>query len=268
MNKVDFTKLGGDPLTLDDLEFSQNALTDGIRGLASIWQDGSSDPVIISGLQTTIAGSDTIWGNGYAVINKEVYFISGGTHPTASTIVIDIAQATDSNGDQTFEDLSVNSTYIIRQGTLKVYTGGPSEIDITDFISIKDRFSSLGVVVNLETAWTNVGVSPAFNGTWVKKTGAGFSGNEVRFKTTKTGDLEIDGIAYVPATTGSDDLVFVLPVGSRPLVTKFFSCGATITGSSTATTVLVSIFPNGEVHVYSSSAVEMTLGLNLRFPKN
>lgn len=245
MDKLDLTKLGGDPFTLDDLDFLQTSLTDAIKGLASIWQFGSSDPVILSGMQTTVAGSDTIWTGGWCVINGEVYAFSGGTFATSATIVMDITQTFDTAGDEVFEDLSTQSTYIIRRGALKVAAGGPNEIDVTDFISLKDRFSLLGLVVNQETAWLPL---PTLGATFSVPSTFITSPNVCEYRINKLGEVEFRGILY--NSNLSNNGAFTIPIGRRPTTIKTF---ATYAGSPTTSDKFVSeiiIFPNGNFNIY------------------
>jgi hypothetical protein len=245
MDKLDCSKLGGDPLSLDDLEFLQTSLAEAIKGLASVWQWGSSDPVVIAGIKATVGVSDTVYTSGYVVIQQEVYFVSGVTVPNGSSMCIDIAQTFDAAGDETFEDLSTQQTYIIRRGTLKIPVGGPSEMDITDFISVKDALSTQGIVVNNETAWANA----TFSGAWASATGGFYGSNAVRYRKNKLGNIELDGIAYCAASP-SAAIIFVLPVGFRPACFKVYPAYVGDTGSG-ALVGWVIIEPNGDVSLFT-----------------
>lgn len=146
MDKLDLTKLGGDPISLDDLEFLQNSFIEAITGLASVIQNGTTDPVIISGLKGIISGSDVIFSDGFIVNNKEIYFVQGGTFPLATPLSINVSQTFDAGGDQVFEDLLTKQTWIKRRGILSVNSGAPGEIDIADFITLKQAYAQAGVV--------------------------------------------------------------------------------------------------------------------------
>jgi hypothetical protein len=248
MNKLDLTKLGGDPFTLDNLEFLQLAISEAMNGLASVWQFGSSDSVVLSGMKTTPSGLNTTWTGGFVVINQEVFAFTGGTFPTSASIVMDVTQTIDTNGDEVFEDLSTQSTYVIRRGVLKVATGGPNEIDVTDFISLKDRFSVLGLVVNQETAWQTL---PTLGATFSVPLIFITSPNNCQWRTNKLGEIEFRGILNNSNTSNVG--AFTLPIGSRPTTIKTF---ATYVTSSTSTEKLVSeiiIFPSGNFNIYFPS---------------
>lgn len=146
MDKLELGFQGGDPLTLDDLEFMQNSIRDAFKGLASVFQYGSGDPVLIYGLNAVVSGSDNIFSDGYIIYNKEIYFVQGGTFAISSVLVIDVSQTYDTNGDQTFENLTVNQTWAVRRGILKISTGGPNEIDVADIITLKQAFQAIGII--------------------------------------------------------------------------------------------------------------------------
>lgn len=222
MNRLNLTFLGGDPLTLDDLEFLQNALIETLTGVASVFQNGTLDPIIVSGINFVTSGSNYIVSNGYIIYNKEFYYVEGGTFPTSTVFCIDIAEAYDSAGNQTFEDLTVNQTWIIRRGKVKGITGGPGEIDIADFISLKQAYQSLGILFSEETLWTNLGLQT----TWLSYGG---SFGTPRYRKDKIGHVELDcSVKNVDTSNGS--LIAQLPVGFRPLYKKYFAVAAYVNG--------------------------------------
>ena len=218
MDKLELGYQGGDPLTLDDLEFMQNALMDGIKGLASVWQFGGLDPIIISGIVGTVSGLNTTWTSGYIVVNSEVYYVPAATTVTIGTC-IDISETIDTNGDETFENLIVNSTYKVRRGVLKNMVGGPNEIDIADFISLMDRLVSLGCVKNQAVGWVNV---PSFSSSWGN--GGSITTGVCRYRKNQIGSVELCGGAKIATSTGATEIVFTLPVGYRPIEQKVFNC--------------------------------------------
>lgn len=267
MNKVDFTKLGGDPFTLDNLEFFQDGLIEAIKGLCAVWRFGTSDDVILAGLNGTVSGSNTIYPNGYIVVGDEIYFVQGGTFLTTDPVVIDISQTFDSGGDETFEDLTNQQTHIVRRGILKVSTGGPNEIDMADLISVRDRLSSLGALIDNSTAWQNVGTAVPFNSTWTNVTSGTFSGSVLRYKKTKTGEVVIDGSAIIPVS-GTVHKIFTLPAGFRPLQAKRYSIVGNNNSVNAAWDLI--ILANGEVQVFNMDSYDNTLSLqvaldNIRF---
>lgn len=252
MNKVDFTKLGGDPLTLDNLDFLQKALTEGINGLAAVWRWGSSDNILLTPLIPVTSGTNYIWPNGYAIIGNEIYFIQGVTLPISTTVVLDIAEAFDSIGNETFEDLTVHSTHIVRRAILKEYTGAPTELDLVNFITLKDRLASLGAVINLESDWINIGAlgAPSYGTNW---------GGTLKFRKNKLGYVEISGVATATSTTPSTT-IFTLPIYFRPIEIKGFILLGSVTGSHDHKCVIQT---NGNVDVeYVTSASNPVIIMN------
>lgn len=219
MNKLETSYLGGHPLTLEDLEFFQNGLMEAFNGLASVWQYGSSDSIILSGLQGTISGPNVTYTSGFVVVNSEVYYVPSATIPTAGGFVIDIGQTIDTAGDIQYEDLTTHSTYLVRRGILKNPVGSPTEIDIADFITLKDRLLSItGALTSLETAWAGV----TFNGSWANTTySVYYPSNAVRYRKNKIATIELEGSATCPSGSISA-LMFTLPTGFRPSKLKVY----------------------------------------------
>lgn len=244
MNKLDLSNRGGDPLCLDDLEFLQNALAEGVKGLASFWNYIGDDPVIISGLKSSIVGSDTVYTSGYIIVNSEVYFVDGGTFAIAP-ICIDIGQTIDTNGDEVFEDLSAHSTYLIRKGMLSPASGANS-VDLVDFLTVKNVLANKGAVVDNSTAWTPF---PSL--------GAGFSeitfdyeATTARYRKNKLGDVEFRGMIQSVNVNG---LLCTLPVGFRPVQPYVSSVHIRFLSGGTAEPKQILIKTNGEVYVNTDS---------------
>lgn len=258
MNRLKLDALGGDPLTLDNIEFMWNSIKQVIDGLSSVWQNNGSDPIILSGLVGTVGVSDTIYTPGFIVVNDEVYYVSGGTFPNGSTMVIDITQTTDSNGDETFEDLTTVSTYIIRQGELKVMVGGPNEIDIADFISVKDRLLAIlalpNYLVDSSTAWATL---PTLSASWsIPATYIG-QPNVAEYRKNKLGEVELRGILH--SSDVYNNGAFTLPVGFRPTQMKMFGVNDGVGKGN----IQCLIFPTGQVNFYKAGDPHDAVDLGL-----
>lgn len=248
MNKLELGFQGGDPLALDDLEFMQAGIAEAIKGLASVWQSGSLDSIVISGLNGNVVGLNTTVTSGFIVVNSEVYYVPGATLPNAG-ICIDISETIDHNGDEIFENLDPHETYKVRRGLLKTTVGGPNEIDIADFVTLKDRIIQItNCVVNKETAWVNT----TFSGSWINASGGIYAGNVVRHRKNSIGNVELDGIAFCSYASLAS-LIFNIPAPFRPTTIKIFPVylGDATTGLIPA---FITIKPNGNVDVYSSTS--------------
>ncbi len=266
MNKLDTSFLGGDPDDLDSVEFMQSALAEGIRGAASAWQWAGSDPVVIAGLTASIVGLNTVFTDGFVVINSEFYFVPGQTFVTASivsSIGVNFTPTFDTGGDEEFESLAINSTWIVRRGILQLGTSGSNVIDIADFISKKSALANMGACINLETAWYEVGVggAPAFAAGWSAITSGGYVGNKVRYRLDKNGQLELGGLVANAASDASgDNIIFVLPVNFRPASMRAFSMlGINVATGGTVILIAGYIFPNGEVHIATNGSVAINI---------
>lgn len=256
MNQIDYTFLGGDPDVLDDMEFLQSSITEAIKGLASAWQSGGSDPVIISGLNTTVVGANTVYTDGYLIANSEVYFVVGNSFLTGSSLVIDIAETFDVNGTETFENLSVNQTWKVRRGVLKISTGSGTEIDLADTrTATQALISKYGMLTNQLTGWLDVGgAGVAFGSGWSNYAGA----NIARYRKNKIGEVEITGLVKNPTATGQ--VIFQLPSGLRPLTDRGFIVMTTDDLGTQFNQVVVGA--NGNITLFGTFGTNKTLYLN------
>lgn len=98
--RIDFTKLGGFPLTQDTLAFMQLAYQEAVAGLAKL----AGDNVIVSGM----ADNGTAVTDGWILVNGELLPFQAGNKQTYFII-------TETTGDETFEDDSVKTVYYTRQ---------------------------------------------------------------------------------------------------------------------------------------------------------
>lgn len=242
MNKRDLSFLGGDPDRLDDDEFFQNAVIEAINGLASVWQSGSLDPIILSGLVGTVGATNTVYTPGYIVVNSEVYAVNGGSFPNGSAMGININPSFDSNGDKQFENLLVNQTYIVRQGILKIYAG--SDMDITDFRSLKDRLQSIGALLDFSTPWVNL---PTLSAPYTVPALVQTHPNITKWRFNKNGDVELKGFLECTDMNPSAGLICQLPIGARPSSIKAFTEYGYISGDTQPTYINILIFPDGSV---------------------
>lgn len=242
MNKRLLNFLGGDPQRIDDDEFFQNAVIEAIKGLASVWQSGTLDPIIVSGLVGTVGATHTVYTSGYIIVNSEIYFVNGGSFLNGSALGINIDSTFDTNGDKVFENLSNHSTYEIRQGILKSYSG--TDMDIADFRSIKDRLQSMGAVLNRSTGWDDL---PTLSANYTVPSLVETLTNTTKFRLNNNGDVEFKGFLECTDMQNSAGLICTLPLSLRPTSYKAFTCYGKIYGDSQSSYINVSIRPDGKV---------------------
>lgn len=126
--RIDFTQLGGFPLTQDALDFMQQAYQEAIAGLAKL----AGDAVIVSGM--TDNGSAVT--DGWILYNGELLPFAGGNKQTYFII-------TDTTGTETFEDDSVKTVYHTRQAKFGSGSGQIAYSSLTRLDSIKALQSGL-----------------------------------------------------------------------------------------------------------------------------
>lgn len=211
MDKLLITNNGGHPFTMDDIDFLQNALSEGIRGAVSPWFDG--DAVILQGISGVVGTTHTTYSNGYILVNKEIYPVIGAVIPNGGGFVIDIGFTYDPIGNKLYENGVVNNCYQKRIGIIKSSSGGSNEIDIADCITFKQSLQSKGFVFQDEPSWQNLTLSSGWsNGTVTPQ-----------YRINKVGEVELNGIALNAATTVSNNTICNLPFGFRPTSEKAFT---------------------------------------------
>ncbi len=260
--------LGGHPMSVDDLEYIQTSIFDVFKGVLAPWQFGGSDPVILGGLVGSIVGSNTVFTAGYIAVNGEIYYVPPATVVTATAKVIDISETIDPAGDVIYEDLQARSTFIVRQGVLKNLAGGPNEIDLADFLTKTQKLQAMGAVINLETAWFEVGApgNMAFAAGWNENTmGSEFAGNIVRYRINKNGELQLGGNARNTAmgTTGSS-LLFTL--ATAPSTIKIYPVSASDNTTGVINGAAVVIYTTGEVYLKVTPGTNFNVNVSLDLP--
>lgn len=122
--RIDYTQLGGFPLTQDALDFMQQAYQEAIAALASLVGDG----VIVSGM--TDNGSTVT--DGWIIWNGELLPFQGGNKQTYFIIQ-------DITGTEQFEDDSIKPVYFTR---LARFGSGSGQIPFSALTRL-DRIASL-----------------------------------------------------------------------------------------------------------------------------
>lgn len=120
MNKLKFFT-GGDPLYIEDIEFSQDAVAEAIKGIMSGVANDAEASFILSGCTATYDGTTYTVAAGYVCIKGEVFKVD--SHTTAVLSHWGELVSYDADGDQVFEDTVEHSTHEVRKA--KVYPSDP-----------------------------------------------------------------------------------------------------------------------------------------------
>jgi hypothetical protein len=207
MKKLDI-KLGGHHLTGDDLLYVQSSLVEGLKAFVDMF---GSTAAVLYGVEFSVAGPTLSWTAGWVYINGEICQMDAGSATLASNNTLVIVETYDSAGNQTYEDLNVEDTYVIRKATVSGTAGGAN---------LYTNLSRLSL--NAIGAWQSL--NPIYGGSWagllIHTTSPGYRKNqmsEVVFK----GTIGISGFA-----TPADDVAFTLPSGYRPKdqITTYARC--------------------------------------------
>lgn len=78
MNKI-LTQTGGQPVFLDDIDFSSQATRDAFKALCRALSLDDIGTCILQGCDVTISGTQYTWTEGYIAIKGEIYKVDAGT---------------------------------------------------------------------------------------------------------------------------------------------------------------------------------------------
>lgn len=260
MDKLNTFYNGGEPFVLNDLRFLQSALSQGIQGLASFFQNGG-DPVAISGVEGTVVGTDVVYTQGFIVVNNEVYYVNGGVLPQSAPYHgIEIAETFNTEGNKTYENGDVHDTFIVRQGVLTTTATG-SSIDITNIFPAKSALAYNGALVDISTQWYEVGQpgAAAFGTNWTNFS-PGTPSSRVKYRRNSIGELEVKGIAYNPSCIITERTIFTLPSGFIPLTASGHICSGDDGAGAFFNQVNINL--SGAVQVFGTMGVPKVVYMN------
>jgi hypothetical protein len=265
MDKLETFSNGGEPFTLDDLQFLQNGLRNGIIGLGKGFKSSGTLAIILDGLTSVVVGPNTVWTDGIVMRNGEIFYITGGSVLTsAPNTYFNFDQTNDPNGTDTFENLTVIDTYKIRAGYVTgLSTGDTINIDDTQNLSdvLARMVTSSGYLQSFidPNAWILVDATttPVLNSNWS-------SPYPLKYRLLKTKEVALKGMVLNASTANANHLIFTLPTGFRPAQ----NCSFSVYGLAGATVIshTVSVLTNGEVNSgpFTGTSLEVSLD-SIRF---
>ena len=135
MRTINYTHLGGAPLTQETLDWHQTAMKDIAKAIARMGDDGSGNPFILSGC---VYNSGTgIVTDGYMFYADEIHYFQGGDTGALGTAV----QLTTLNTDAVYEDGSTHTMYVEKVMTLG---GGAPNTSIITMKRFHEFFGAKG----------------------------------------------------------------------------------------------------------------------------
>ncbi len=130
MNTIDFSQPGGFPLTQDILSTIQSTYVDGLTGLASVIDDGST-PVIISGMNITHPSGGTAVSDGWFYYRGQLIQFTSSSLGVLSGGIVPLVLITNSSNTLTFNNGSTPSVLFTQ--TAQLIAGTPLT-DATHFV--------------------------------------------------------------------------------------------------------------------------------------
>lgn len=130
MNTIDFTQPGGFPLTQDILNFLQSTYVEGLTGLATVVNDGSS-PVIISGMNITHPSGGTAVSDGWLFYRGQIIQFNASSLGVLSGGIVPLVLITNATSTLTFNNGSTPSVLFTQSAQLMA---GTALTDATHFV--------------------------------------------------------------------------------------------------------------------------------------
>lgn len=228
MNKFDI-KLGGHNLFREDVLFMQKQLSDAIQSFAQL----SGNPfVIVMGVNPTIAGPNITWSDGWIWLNGEYCQVLAGSAPYPANDTFQIVETYDPDGQQTYEDLTVEDTYVYRRALIQGNAGG------TNLFSNAVYFKSYLLLPI--SGWIGLTSLPG-SSDWNFINGSSqFAGYRVNQINEVVLNGQCDNASYSSSTGAT---IQTLPNG--PAKTQFFVCFGVV--NSTKKPILVQVLNTGEI---------------------
>ena len=125
MNKI-LTQTGGQPVFLDDIDFSSQATRDAFKALCRALSLDDIGTCILQGCDVTISGTQYTWTEGYIAINGEIYKVDAGTINSSRRIPSWVIKKNRTE-NRTFEDESNKPVWEVSYVTLSETFGSDEE---------------------------------------------------------------------------------------------------------------------------------------------
>ncbi|WP_317899413.1 hypothetical protein [Aurantibacillus circumpalustris] len=207
MKKLDI-KLGGHNFTGDDLLFLQSSLNEAFIAFIQAFM---GDYVILSGIVYTNAAGTLSWTAGWLYMQGEIFQVDAGSTPVSGNPAWEIVETYDPAGNQQYEDLNIEDTYVIRKAAATATGGG----------------AYLWTTARRLGAWKNWAVL-TYNGAWNASGTAPLAGMNI------IGDVIMRGTVTVASySAGTDTVICTLSTTLRPQELRTVAAPALINGAKT-----------------------------------
>ncbi len=265
MKKTDLTQPGGFPLDQDQLNHLQQGYITCLNELALVLGN-SATPFAIRGCEITrtpttgtfadytITAGSIFW-NGEIVINTAPVTLTGVDESVSGCYV----QIVPNNAALTYYDGISRTVVLDNLLALAALPTGTAD-DATKFLWSHLKPMGVGLMENIMNNIYTPYITPVFSGGY---TSSPISPIQYR-KPIGSKTVTIKGVtdSSLGISTGSDDIVFVLPIGYRPLTERIF-----ISHNDFSGICLIRVKANGEVSVAGDMIIASNIGcwINLCF---
>ena len=256
MKKIDITPIVSGvsmPFKKGTMKHLQESYQEAIAAIARINMMGyvagyESFVFILYGCKNTGTGTSYIISSGAVYYNGEVFLVDAATFTTATGEVaigeIVTTNYTDITADPVeYSDGTTANVHQIRKVRFK---SGPS--DATWNYSTMTRIDTMGskILVGSSGAAT-------FENSWVAESGGVFTAPFYRIN-YQTKQVFIGGHCEKSNISATDETIFTLPTGYRPLKKEMFECHVKGSGSSPITMVEIHVLSNGQVRTIGNGS--------------
>lgn len=243
MNKLLFPN-GGTPLYGDDFIFLDSAQRDSFKGILFEVAKAYGGNLILGGCELTVTGPNFTVAEGYLMINYEICHFAGGTYSVSggATGHFTLATSFDAGGLKNMANSGTQNTWEVRRCNFTPYSLTGGVLDYPELRRTSDAIDNLlQQKVVSSTTFTMLNL-------WAKSV----SEPPVLYRNLRT--VYIQG-ELIPGTltTNSWTKITVIPQGFRPL--KRLKSVQAAYQSTSYGSVLLDVFPNGDVFAANTQAV-------------
>lgn len=194
----------------DDILFVQEQLEKVLVGLA---ETTGETFIAISGVETAIVGANITWTAGWIYYNGELFQVDAGIAPYPANNTFDVAETADPAGNQIYEDLNAENTYVLRKMSIVGNAGGALL-----FSNLKRLKNFL---LDAPAGWSSI-AALGTSGNWGAVNGGG---RVAGYRTSQTKEVHLNGeVINNNVNVATDAKICTLP--NPPAKKLTFICAA------------------------------------------
>jgi hypothetical protein len=218
MKKIDFSQPGKMPLTQDRLKYLQDAYTEALVGLASVFKSGTT-PICLTGIVSTGTGISTSVSVGWFLYNGELIRFTGGGYGPVMVGDGPYIVISQSASPLTYHDGTTPNVVLDKTASLAILPG-TTPTDATHFPLSNLKPAAVALAEESENDIYTPYINPTYAGFFVPD-----AVSPIKYrKSIGSKTVTIKGVTADPVAVSivSNFTIFILPAGYRPTQEQVF----------------------------------------------